>query len=307
MTVQKKAYTAGHFELEIDGHKSTAYLRSVEGGSATASPIEEASGTHNQRIKSISVMDIEPFSIDMGISGARDIIKWIGDSWRKKYSRRSGVITHANFNLNRTYEHEFFDALITETTFPKLDGSLKEAAFLKVKVQPERVLERKVPAGSKIQPIGGLKQKLWSANAFRFSIDGLSGLEMVNRIESFSIKQGIKKSYNGEDRFPSVEPTKLEFPNIVGTVALEYADDLIKWKRDYIDKGLTETSAQKTAVLEFLGPNKKDTLFSVNLFEVGIHKLNILHSDANDDSIKRVKFELYVGRMEMDGAASGLD
>lgn len=307
MTVQRRSYSSGHFELEIDGHKSTAYLKMVEGGFTIANPLTEVVGTHNQHIKSVSTMDVEPFTLDLGISGAKDIIKWIKDSWNKRYSRRNGVITHANFNLDRTYEHEFFDALITETTFPVLDGAGKETAYLKVKLQPERILDRKIPSGSKVSPVGGVKQKLWTNNAFRLSIDGLQGMEWANKIESFTIKQTVKKFYTGDARFPQLEPTKLEFPNLVGTIALEYADDLLKWKRDYIDKGLSEAKAQKSGVLEFLGPDKKKTIFAVNMFEIGIHKLQVMHSEANQDTIKRVKFDLFVGRMEMDSSAVGMD
>jgi hypothetical protein len=41
--------------------------------------------------------------------------------------------------------------------------------------------------------------------------------------------------------------------------------------------------------------------------EVGIHKVALQQSQANQDSIKRVKYELFVGRMELDGAAVGMD
>ena len=152
MTVQKKSFTSGHFELLIDGHKSTAYLKSVDGGHVVANTIDEPIGTHNQRIKSISTLDVEPFTLDFGISGARDVLKWIQSSWDKKYTRRNGMITHANFDLQATYEHEFYQALLTETTFPALDGAAKDTAYLKVKIQPERVSERKIAHGAKMTP-----------------------------------------------------------------------------------------------------------------------------------------------------------
>ena len=31
-TTTRNSYAAGHFALQIDGHKSTAYVKSVEGG-----------------------------------------------------------------------------------------------------------------------------------------------------------------------------------------------------------------------------------------------------------------------------------
>lgn len=304
MTLQKRSYTAGHFELLIDGHASTAYLKTVDGGYVKASTIDEPVGPENMRIKHISTVDVEPFTIDFGIAGGNDILKWIQQSWRKQYTRRNGQISHANFDLYRTFEHEFFDALITETTFPTLDGSSKDTAYLKIKLQPERVVSRKAASGARITGNMGAKQKLWTASSFRLNIDGLDDIKFANKIDSFTIKQGIKKFYTGEDRFPQIEPTKIDFPNLSGTISLEYADGLLQWYNDYIVKGKADPKAQKSGSLEFLSPDKKSTIFQINLYEVGLHALQIPQSQANQDQIKRVKFDFYVGRMDIDGGGA---
>lgn len=304
MTVQKRAYTAGHFELAIDGHVSTAYLKSVEGGYVKAQPIAEPIGTHIDQIKHSSVVDIEPFTIDCGFAGAGDVMRWIQASWRKDFNRRNGQITHANFDLKKTFEHEFYDALISETTFPALDGASKDAAFLKIKVQPERVLTRKLAGNQRVTGTITPKQKQWLPSNFRFTIDGIDEMKYANKIESFTIKQGIKKLYTGEDRFPQIEPTKIEFPAISGTIALEYADKLLKWYDDYVVKGQNDHKAQKTGSIEFLAPDLKKTLFAINLYEVGLLHCSATPSTANADQIKRVKFEMYVGRMDIDGSGN---
>jgi len=302
MTVQKRPYTTGHFELAIDGQKSTAYLKSVDGGYVRASTIDEPVGPENQRIKHTSVVDIEPFSCDFGIANSKDVLLWIQASWRKDFNRRNGQIVHANFDLKRTFEHEFFDALISETTFPGLDGSSKDAAFMKLKFNAERVVSRKIPPGAQISSPMGSKQKLWSPACFRFNIDGIDEMKYTNKIESFTIKQGIKKLYTGQDRFPQLEPTKIEFPNITGTIALEYADKLLAWYDRTVQTGQNDHKAQKTGSIEFLAPDLKTTLFSINLYEMALHHASIAQSSANADQIKRVKFELYVGRMDLDGS-----
>jgi hypothetical protein len=300
---QKRSYTAGHFELLIDGHASTAYVKSVDGGHVRASIVDEPIGPENVRVKHTSTVEIEPFSIDFGLSGANDVLKWIQNSWNKRFSRRNGQITHANFDLRSTFEHEFFDALISETTFPTLDGASKEAAFIKIKVQPERVVTRKA-AGPQLSANLGPKQKMWLPSGFRFSIDGIDEMQYTNKIESFSIKQGIKKLYTGVDRFPQIEPTKIEFPNLTGTISLDYADKLLKWQDQYVRKGQADPSAQKSGSIEFLSPDRSKTLFRINLYEMGLHHLQIMQSTANSDQIKRAKFELYVGRMDLDGDRS---
>jgi hypothetical protein len=266
-----------------------------------AQGIDEPIGPENMRIKHSSVVEIEPFTIDCGFAGAGDVMRWIQASWRKDFNRRNGQITHANFDLQQTFEHEFYDALISETTFPALDGSSKDAAFLKVKIQPERVLQRKLSSGKRVDGKVQPKQKQWLPSNFRFTIDGIDEMRYTNKLESFSIKQGIKKLYTGEDRYAQIEPTKLEFPSLSGTIALEYADKLLKWHRDYIVNGQSDTKAQRTGSIEYLAPDLKTTLFTINLFEVGLRLATTAPSQANADQIKRIKFEMYVGRMDIDG------
>ncbi|MBA3457368.1 MAG: phage tail protein [Deltaproteobacteria bacterium] len=302
----KRPYSTGHFELSIDGHVSTAYLKSVDGGNIKGQTIEEAMGGTNARIKHMSGFDIEPMTIDFGISGAGDVLKWIQSSWDRDWGRRSGQITHGNFEFTSTFEHEFRDALIMETTFPTLDGASKEAAYLKLKIQPEVVIFKK-GSGRSISANLGSKQKSWMPSAFRLYLDDLDELKYTNKIEGFSIKQGVKKLKTGEERFAEIEPTKIEYPNLVGTIALEYADKLQIWAEKVLKKGWADPKAQKTGRLEFLDPTRTKVLFQINLFEVGLHDFKILQSTANADQIKRAKFDLHVGQMKLDGKSLGLE
>ena len=297
----KTSYTAGHFELALDGSPTTAYLKSVDGGFINHALIDERIGPENMSIKHASVADIEPISFEFGMAGSSGVLKWIQDSWRKNYGARSGQITHANFNLQSTYEHAFSDALITETTFPTLDGASKEAAYMKVKCQPAAVATKKV-GGQKLS--GGkltTKQKLWMCSGFRLNIDGIDDIRYTNKIDSFTIKQGVKKMYTGPMRFPELTPTKIDFPNLTGTISLEFADGVLDWYQKYVASGKKDPSMQKSGSIEFLSPARDEVLFRVNLYWVSILKAQIVQSTANSDQIKRVKFELYVGNMDIDG------
>jgi hypothetical protein len=299
------AYTAGNFELSIDGAKTTAYLKSLDGGFMSHSPVTEQIGGQPKPTKHSAVVDVEPISCEIGMSGAGSVLQWIQDSWNKQFQTRSGQINHANFNMETVFEHEFSDALITETTFPTLDGASKEAAYLKLKFQPKAVASRKVK-GPKITPVGGQKQKAWLCSAFRFSIDGIDDAAHVNKIESFTIKQGVKKMLVGMHREIELTPTKIDFPNIIGTIALGKADGFLDWYEQYVVKGQQDPSAQKTGAIEFLSPDRGKTLFRITLAHMGILKAQVMQSTANTDQIKRLKFELYVSDMQID-RGPGLD
>jgi hypothetical protein len=304
----KNVSTAGHFQLTIDGHKSTAYLKSVDGGHVKSSVMDEPIGHGNQKIKHTSVAEIEPITIDFGFAEAGDVLKWIQDSWRHEYGRRSGEILHANFDLRPTYLYQFYDALLLETVFPALDGNSKDAGYLKIKIQPERMIEQKKLDGPPLDGKMGSKQKLWSLSSFRLVIDGIPEMAYVNHIDSFTVKQGVKKMYTGIDRFPQLEPTKLEFPHISGTLAAGYCDALIKWHEQTNHKGANDPSVQKHGAIEFLGPDKHTVLYRIELYEVGLFSFSTSASSGNAEQIKRVKFEIYVGRMDLDGkGAMGLE
>jgi hypothetical protein len=302
----RTSYAAGHFDLQIDGHKSTAFVKSIDGGWSRANVVDDAVGTSPQRVKQISNVDVDPISVEFGLAGANDMLQWIKASWDRKYSRRNGQITHADFDMNATFEHEFFEAVITETTFPTLDGSSKDGGFLKCKMQPERVVTKVLPApGPKLFANVTPKQKMWSPSAFRFTIDGIDEMEYTNKLDSFTIKQGIKKSFSGPTRFPKVEPTNIVFPNLTGTISVKHARPLFEWQQEYIKNqegpGTSDPRAQKSGAIEFLSPDRKQVIFRINLYEVGLLFVGIEPSQANQEQIKRAKFEVYVHKMDIDG------
>jgi hypothetical protein len=298
----KRSYAAGHFELRIDGHKTHAYLKSVSGGWVKANVSDDPIGAQSGRVKQLSNVEIEPMEVEVGMAGAPEILEWIQGSWNKKWSRRSGQISHADFNLKESYEHEFFEALLTEVTFPALDGAAKEAAYLKCKWLPERVQTKTQPM---TQAVGGIispNQKMWIPSAFRFTIDQVDGMEYTNKLEAFTIKQGIKKMFVGRNRYPQIEPTNLQFPNLSGTISLAHAEKLIKWHHDYVYKenARKDLQAQYSGAIEFLTPDRKQTIFRIDLYGVGVSNVSIPQSTANNDQIKRAKFELFVSDMKLD-------
>ncbi len=303
-TTNKRSYSAGHFQLDIDGEETTAYLKTVDGGYVKATTIDEPIGPYNLRVKHTSVTDIDPISFEFGLAGSHHVLKWIRSSWKKQWSRRNGQITHADFNMYRTFEHEFTQALITETTFPALDAASKEAAYIKVKLQPEGVAHRKPKHASQIRPKMGPKQKMWVPSAFRLKIDGIDGLDWVSKIESFTIKQGVKWLKPGDEKYRAhgqVEPTKIEFPNLVCSMSLQYADAVLKWYEDAVVVGQSDDVSQRNGSIEFLDPTRTKVLFRIRLSEVGIFHLAMEQSTANAEAIKKIKFQLFVGEMDLDG------
>jgi len=302
----RKSYAAGHFEFVVDGDRPTAYVRSVDGGWSNASIADDPVGPDATRLKQISSVEIEPITVEFGLGGARDLVSWIAGSWaRTDNRRRNGQITHADFDMRTMFEHEFHDAVITDTTFPALDGSSREAGYITCKLQPAWVETRALrKPGPRISGNLSPSQKMWTPAAFRFRIDGIDDMKYVNRLESFTVTTQLKKLPTGPSRFPQLVPVNVKFPNLSGTLALQYADKLLKWHKDYIGTKegtfLRDPKAQLGGAIEFLTPNRADVLFRIKLHEVGLASLKVVPSKANEEQIKRVKFELYVHQMEID-------
>jgi len=302
----RNSYSAGRFELLIDGDKPTAYVKSVDGGWSNAKIADDRVGPDGQRVKQISSVEIDPITVEFGLGGATDLLKWIAGSWdRTDDRRRTGQITHADFDSRAMFRHDFYGALLTETTFPALDGASKDSGYITCKLQPEWV--ETTPLGKPGPPVWGTvspHQKLWTPAAFRFSIDGIDDMQYVNKLDAFTVTLQTKKFHTGQQRLPEIVPLDIKFPNLTGTIALKYADKLVKWHNDYIGTkyswGVKDTKAQLSGSIEYLAPNRKDVLCRINLYDVGLASLKVDKSTGGDEQIKRAKFEIYVHRMAID-------
>ena len=78
---------------------------------------------------------------------------------------------------------------------------------------------------------------MWMCSGFRLNIDGIDDAKYVNKVDSFTVKQGVKKMYVGAERFPQIEPTKLDFPNLTCTISTQYGDAFHEWYQQYIAQG----------------------------------------------------------------------
>lgn len=292
-----RSFSAGHFGLELDGYKVSAYIKSVEGGFPKANVTDEAVGPDVLHAKHLSTREIEPFSIELGMSGCKSMLMWIQDSWNNKFNRRNGQVAHADFNKYGQFEHHFTDALIMETAFPSLDGSSREPGYLKVKFLPEQIETKQVQTARILAEISA-NQKMWHNNAFRMKIDGID-MSKVSKIDGFTIKQGVKAMHTGRSLWPELEPTKIEFPDLSVHLALAFSKPLMDWYDEMVRKGVKDPSLEKTGAIEFLTPDLGTTIFTVKLAQVGIRNFTINRSEALQDAIKRAKVDLYVGKMEL--------
>ncbi len=290
-----RSYVSGNFFFQMDGVKC-GFVKSVDGGTITAEVINEPAGPQYYVKKHIGTPKYEDFTMQIGFSMSKAIYDWIAASWAMNYQRKNGAIVACDYKLDAKSQREFFNALITETGIPACDGASKEPAYLTLKLAPEYTRNTKA-SGKASGEYGKNEQKLWLPQNFRLSIDGLDCTK-VAKVDAFTVKQTAVTDDIGDARDYLKEPGKLEFPNLKITMSEVASQTWWDWHENFVIKGNNDEGQEKGGTLEFLSPNRQDTLLTVKFFNLGIFKMGSDKMDANADAIKRCSAELYCERME---------
>jgi phage tail-like protein len=296
-----------YFQLLLDGGADPAgFVRSVDFGGIKGELLAQQVGGQAYRVKGIHNPAVDPVTVQVGFSMSDVFYTWIAKSWAGECMRQNGSIIVYDHNLNPIYEYQFSEALILETTVPALDASSKDAAFMTIKFQPETAEHALFPSLSYTQPKTPVVQKMWLPCNFRFEIDGID-VKRVTKIESFTVKQNVKPMTCGPQWMYQIEPTSLEYPNITATFSIANAGDWFDWHKDFVVDGNNGPDKEKTGAITMLAQDLQQELLTVNLKQVGICNLALEKSDAGgNDTIARVKVDLYCEEMELEWQSAGL-
>ncbi|HSV98549.1 MAG TPA: phage tail protein [Sedimentisphaerales bacterium] len=299
---KERSYVSGSFMLTLDG-KNQGFIKSVDGGAITAEVITEPAGPSYFTKKHIGQPRYEDFTVQAGFSMTKSFYEWIAASWTSKLDRRNGSFIAADQNLQAQSERKFFNALITETTIPAMDGSSKEPGYLTVRLASESIRVEK--ATGRVE--GGLanaNQKMFLPACFRMQIDGLDCTK-ISHIDSFTVKRPAVIDDVGDARDRARQPGKVVFPNIRVTVAESTAQSWLDWHESFVVQGRNDDKAERNGVLTLLSANQQTVLATIRFFNMGIFSIQNDKAEANADQIRRVTAELYVERMEFEAGGEG--
>jgi phage tail-like protein len=290
-----RSYTAGHFQLDLDGIP-IGMLKSFDGGAVSAEVVEEEIGPEEFIAKKhIGNVKYEDFTMQIGFSMSKAMYDWINQSWSGKHVRKSGQIVLGDQDFNAKRAIQFEEALLSEIRIPACDASSKDPGYMGVEFAPEITFSKK--ASGKLTSSSSKNQKAWLPSNFRLKIGELP-CKRVSKIDSFTIKQAIITEQIGDTRYYHKEPGKLEFPNLRVTFPEADLKAWDAWFTSMVIAGNQED--EKEGTLELLGPSLKATLCTISLFGVGIHKLSYNGAAADASAAaRRMIAELYVERMEI--------
>ena len=299
-----RAYAAAHFALELDGRDSVGLFRSIEGGGVKADVMTYQHGGNYDRWRQLGKPKFEDIKLQVGMSMSQPFYAWLSDFMKGVPTRKTGAIVAADFYYNERARRNFKEAMVKELTFPKLDGSDKNAAYMTVALAVEDI-EFLKGTGKRLDPPQGFeKQKVWTACNFRFTLDDYSAAcHRVTKVDSFTVKQNVAEHHMGGFKRAIKTPTAVEYPNISFYVpeadAQPFYDHLAK-RVGYGGKGNGEVrpATKMHGTLEIFDNDEK-TLFTLEFFGSDIIGVTPDRSDASSEEIKQVKIELYTEKMTM--------
>lgn len=289
-----RSFVASRFALDLD-KTNVGFMRSVEGGFPKAIVVEQR-GPDSTTKKHVASVQYQEVVLQAMPTASKLLFDWVNLSWQSNVTRKNGAILGASFDLRETSRLEFYNALITETSFPTLDGSDKNPGFFTIKLAPERT---EVKNGSGVL-LGGpdTKGKVWLPSNFRFEIAGLD-CSRVSKIEGFSVRQSTGQDALGAARTPTRTPGRLEFPNIVFYVPEAFAKPFYDWFEDFVIRGNNGDEKERSGKLFFLDQTRQDSLLQIGLYNLGIVSVSPEKAEANVERIRRVRVEMYCEKMDI--------
>jgi hypothetical protein len=276
--------------------KAAGLIQSFEGGEAYADvlSVEVPGPFADKHLGGLQYADMI-MQVDLGAD--RGLIDWIAESFSGSFPRRDGVVQMLDSMLNVRSERAFVNALIAEIGFPASDGASKDRGYLTLKVAPEYT-RTSLASGKMAAPLGKVPSAMWLTNSFRIEIDGVD-CKQVSRIEPFAIKQQVTTDTLGQFREPVRQAGRIEFPNLTVTLSERSASTWIEWYEDFVVNGKSTADRERSGRIVFLSADVSRELFQVTLQGIGIMRLAPERLDANADSIRRMKAQLYCERMEL--------
>jgi hypothetical protein len=296
----QRSYVAGHFMLSLDGGGGTGFLQAVSGGGVSADVVTEPDPSNPLLSKKqIGRPKYEDCAVQLEVGDSAVVIDWVESMLAGKPTRKSGAIVSADFNWKERGRLAFTDALITEIVIPSCDGASKDPAYMKLTITPETT-EWTAGTGASLEAAKNTKQKAWLPSNFRLKVGDLP-CSRVSKIDSFTIKMGVKEGDVGSTREPQKEPTKIEIPNLKITLDAVDAPAWEEWFDDFCIKGNNGEGAELGGSLTFLAPDLKTELMTLELSHVGIAGLSHLPEPGADakDSQGSLVVRIYVERIQL--------
>lgn len=284
----KREYSAGKFMLELEG-AAAGFLQAVAGGEPYASVISEAVGEGEMVRKHLGPVAYEPIRLSFGAGMGAPLFAWMSEWLTGQQPIHSGAVVFLDYNFKELSRLEFDSAMITEIVFPGLDAASKDNAYLSLSLQPGQTRFSKASSGAIIPSFGGKIKQLMLSN-FRVKIGDLP-TKRISKIDAMTVKQTISQ---GEAR-------GLQVPDLVLTLLEIDANQWFDWFDDFAIKGDTGEKRERGGAIDFLSPDLKTVIFTLNFSNLGIFRISRERHETGAEVVAKVRVELYCEQIAFSG------
>jgi hypothetical protein len=245
-------------------------------------------GTNKLPIKSLSTLKFEEMTAEFGMSMGQPMLDWLNQFLDNQHARQSGYINYADVDGKVRAYLDFRDALLTEFGIPASDASNKEHSKLTIKWRPEETVRRD---GDSKDIQGNVRQaeKAFVPSNFRISVGDLP-CAGVKKIDAMAFKMKVQEDGVGEQRLCA---TTVEYPNLVLTIDRADAPKWEKWFDDFAVKGNNGSDKELSGLIEWLTPNTKDQVASLEMKQIGIFELKTDAAEASKDAAANFRVSMY--------------
>lgn len=263
--------------LTIDG-TSAGYVHSASGGDAKGTRVAVAETFQGTVLRKVGEPAYSGFTVTAGADTSRTFWLLVKEALDGKEQAFDGSLVTLDSTRRIMGERDFFHALVTGVSFPTLDGSSKDAAYLSVSFEEERVQSK--PGSSAIYSPGGAGTALRElrANSFRFAIDNVTTSRPM-KIDAFNVTASARGTSSSIVRLTFV------------TNGSELAA-FTSWAR---------TGGGKNASLAFLSIDGKDTFLEVALLGSTLVKIQAGTLTASTTTVQTTTVELQPARVSLVG------
>lgn len=279
---------SGRFAIEIDG-ESAGILLAAGGGHEYSEVIEsEEVGADGIVRKHIGNVKYEDISVTFGTGMKASFYDLITAMVGRNRSSVAGNVVAVTTTFMEHSRLSFFNALITEVSFPALDAASKDAAKMTVKLSPETTTFRHSHGKIELSSTTS-KQKKWLVSNFRLDIKGLD-CSKVSKIHTITIKQQVVELPENIVVAEQGASERLDCSNVVFTIADSASEQLWKWRANMIASGGEDT---RNGTVTWLGPDLTTVIGTLDLGNLGVIRVAHESDEPNSDGIRRVKCEMY--------------
>ncbi len=278
--------------LELDGFLC-GWLWFVEGGSATASVLEDSPGPDGAVNKRLGAVTQDDLILYCGADLSRRFYDWLEQFANRQAQRRSGAIIYLDAQRREVSRLVFTEALPVEVGFPALDAMVRETAVLMVRLAPQATRFTAEGAG---RPFNVSERSAvdWLGCRFRVDVDGLSqAAGQALCVEPILLRYRPSLEAGPGPLSPAGAAARFDVSNLAVALPTASAPVFQAWFEESTRKNAKPSTVEKNARVDYLAADSSTVLFSLLLERLGLFTLETVFYDTGERSIPLTLARLY--------------